>query len=133
GFEQIVTRKPPRIKYFLLLAVFVLVASVEAFGQCGGERWPVKIGTDGDVSTVSLSPTASTIASLLSIARPNKLQDNKRQPAEKKTYVVNAILKKFALMYDSDYHMVIADSSGRTMIAEIPSPNCVPAGSRFAA
>jgi len=121
------------MKYLLLLAVFVLAASTEAFGQCGGERWPVKIGTDSDVGTVSLSPTASTIASLISIARPNKLQDNKRQPAEKKTYVVSAILKKFALMYDSDYHMVIVDSAGRTMIAEIPSPNCVPAGSRFAA
>jgi uncharacterized protein YfaP (DUF2135 family) len=127
-----VKRTPPQIKCLLLLAVFILVASVEAFGQCGGERWSVKVGTDSDANSVNLSPIGSTIASLIAI-KPSKLQDNKRQDAEKKTYVVSGILKKFALMYDSDYHMVIADSAGRTMIVEIPAPNCVPAGSRFTA
>jgi len=71
----------------------------------------VKVGTDLDASTVNLtSPTAT-----------------------KKLYVINATLKKYALMYDLDYHMVIADAAGHTMIAEIPSPSCVPAGSPFAA
>src|SRR5262249_23889034 len=44
-----------------------------------------------------------------------------------------ATLKKFAGMYDLDYHMVIADSQGRTMMAEIPSPDSVPSSSPFAA
>jgi hypothetical protein len=131
--NQIVGQKLLKHRYLLVLAVFLLVPSAQAFGQCGGERWSVKIGTDTDVRNVNLNPTANTIANLVSIARPSKLQDNKRQPAEKSTYVVNAILKKFALMYDLDYHMVIADSAGRTMIAEIPSPSCVPASSPFAA
>ena len=26
---------------------------------------------------------------------------------------------------DSDYHLVLSDSGGRTMIAEIPSPSCI--------
>ncbi|PYS22424.1 MAG: hypothetical protein DMF72_13395 [Acidobacteria bacterium] len=60
-------------------------------------------------------------------------RQDRRQAAEKKVYVLNATLKKYALMYDLDYHMVIADSAGRTMIAEIPSPSCIPAGSPFAA
>jgi hypothetical protein len=128
-----VGKKILKHKYLLVLAVFLLVPSAQAFGQCGGERWPVKIGTDTDVRNVNLNPTATTIANLIAIGRPSKLQDNRRQPAEKSTYVVNATLKKFALMYDLDYHMVIADSAGRTMIAEIPSPSCVPAGSTFAA
>src|SRR5207237_10364287 len=54
-------------------------------------------------------------------------------PAENEIYVVNANLKKSALIFDLEYHMVIADASGHTMIAEIPSPSCVPAGSPFAA
>lgn len=37
------------------------------------------------------------------------------------------------LAYDSDYHMVLTDAAGRTMIAEIPSPNCVGPGSTLAA
>lgn len=32
---------------------------------------------------------------------------------------------------DSDYHLVIQDSAGRTMIVELPATNCVGAGSPF--
>src|SRR5262249_3031616 len=32
---------------------------------------------------------------------------------------------------DSDYHLVLRDSSGRTLIGEIPSPSCVGASSPF--
>lgn len=42
-------------------------------------------------------------------------------------------MREFQLAYDSDYHMVLVDDAGRTMIAEIPSPNCVGLGSPFAA
>ncbi|MFN2576068.1 MAG: hypothetical protein ABR607_00085 [Pyrinomonadaceae bacterium] len=122
------------LKCAFFLAILVMVIPVKASAQCGGERWPVKIGTDSDASAVNLnSPTATTIANLIAMATPRPLQDNKRQAPEKKVYVVNATLKKYALMYDMDYHMVIADAAGRTMIAEIPSPNCVPDGSPFAA
>ena len=120
------------LKSALLLGFFALFVPAQALAQCSGERWPVKIGTDADAHSVNLNPSATTIANLISI-KPGNLQDNKRQPAEKKVYVVNAILKKYALMFDLDYHMVIADSAGHTMIAEIPSPSCVPAGSPFAA
>lgn len=120
------------LKSALLLGLFALFLPAQALAQCSGERWPVKIGTDSDAHSVTLSPSATTIANLISI-KPGNLQDNKRQPAEKKVYVINAILKKYALMFDLDYHMVIADSTGHTMIAEIPSPSCVPAGSPFAA
>jgi hypothetical protein len=125
------------ICYSLVLAgLFVLCSPAGTFAQCGGERNPVKIGTDQDVGSVNLnnSPTATTIANLIAIAAPKKLQDTRRiQPTETTVYVINGILKKYMRMYDSDYHMVIADSSGRTMIAEIPSPSCVPSNSRFAA
>lgn len=122
------------LKYAFLLAIFAIFVPVQASAQCSGERWPVKVGTDLDASTVNLtSPTATTIANLVAIATPKTLQDNKRQAAEKKLYVINATLKKYALMYDLDYHMVIADAAGHTMIAEIPSPSCVTAGSPFAA
>lgn len=127
------TKKIFATGFGLLVGLFLLFSPAEASAQCSGERWPVKIGTDADASSVNMTPTQTTIANLIAIAKPNKLQDNKRQPAEKKVYVLNATLKKYALMYDLDYHMVIADSSGRMMIAEIPSPTCVPQSSPFAA
>jgi hypothetical protein len=45
--------------------------------------------------------------------------------------VINATLTQYKLESDSDYHLVLSDASGNTMIAEIPSPNCVGAGSPF--
>ncbi len=119
-------------KVVLFVGLLLLFVPAKALGQCSGERWPVKIGTDPDASNVNMTPTQTTIANLIAIAKPTTLQDNKRQATEKKVYVLNATLKKYALMFDLDYHMVIADASGHTMIAEIPSPNCVPANSPFA-
>jgi len=127
------------MKRFLFLTIIAMSGAIlwsqPAFAQCSGERWPVKIGTDSTVGQVNLgSANPTTIADLRAMAVPKKLQDNRRTaPTETTVYVVNAILKKYMLMYDADYHMVIADSSGRTMIAEIPSPNCVGSNSPFAA
>jgi uncharacterized protein YfaP (DUF2135 family) len=119
----------------LFLALLVLFLPVRTFAQCGVERWSVKTGTDPDSGLINLnSPTATTIASLTAIAAPGSLPDNQRvQPVETTLWVLNATLTKFVLAYDSDYHMVLTDGAGRTMIAEIPSPNCVGPGSPLAA
>ncbi len=119
----------------LFLALLFLLLPVRTLAQCGVERWSVKTGTDPDAGLVNLnSPTATTIASLSSIATPGPLPDNQRvQPTETTIWVLNATLTKFVLAYDSDYHMVLTDAAGRTVIAEIPSPNCVGPGSPLAA
>ena len=121
--------------FWLLPLVVFLFLPAQALGQCGVERWPVKTGTDLDAGLINLSsPTATTISSLSSISAPGTLPDNQRvQPTETTLWVLNATLKKFVLAYDSDYHIVLTDSAGRTMIAEIPSPNCVGPGSPLAA
>ncbi len=112
-----------------LLAVVVVSTwlSGTAFGQCGTERWPVKIGTDADaskVNTAAVLPT--TIAALRSIPAPRPLPQSQRMsPVETTVYSVTATLTDFKLEDDSDYHLVLSDSSGQTMIVEIPSPGCV--------
>lgn len=115
--------------------VLLLLLPARTSAQCGVERWSVKTGTDVDAGLVNLgAPNSTTINSLLAIAAPNSLPDNRRvQPTETKVWVLNATLKKFVLAYDSDYHMVLTDDAGRTMIAEIPAPSCVGPGSPFAA
>jgi hypothetical protein len=115
-------------------AALVMLPS-RTFAQCGVERWSVKTGSDTDAALVNLnSPTATTVANLWSIPAPNPIPDNRRaQPTETTVWVLNATLTKFVLAYDSDYHMVLTDGAGRTMIAEIPAPSCVGPGSPFAA
>ena len=105
------------------------------FAQCGVERWSVKTGTDQDVGLINLaSKTGTTITGLSAIAAPNPIPDDRRvQPTETTLFVLNATLKKYVRAYDSDYHMVLADDTGHTMIAEIPDPGCVGPGSPLAA
>ncbi|MBS0487884.1 MAG: PPC domain-containing protein [Proteobacteria bacterium] len=104
-------------------------------GSCGVERWSVKTGTDADVGLVNLSTTQpNDIVTLRSWTAPNPIPPNNRvSPYETTTWVLDATLVEYKLENDSDYHLVIQDASGNTMIAEIPDPACVGASSPFAA
>jgi hypothetical protein len=99
------------------------------------ERWSVKTGTDADVGLVNLnSSTNTTIAALRAPAAPNPIPANNRvSPWETTQWVLNATLTLYKLESDSDYHLVLQDANGLTMIVEIPSPSCVGAGSPFLA
>jgi hypothetical protein len=125
-----------RLSYLsFFCVVLVMLLPGRAFAQCGVERWSVKTGTDPNAGLVNLSSiNPTTIANLTGITAPASLPDNNRvPPTETTVWVVNATLIKYVLAYDSDYHMVLTDSAGRTMIAEIPAPSCVGPGSPFAA
>src|SRR6266446_6662687 len=113
-----------RLSYLSFLGVVLLMLlPARTPAQCGVERWSVKTGTDPDAGLVNLSSlNPTTIANLTGITAPASLPDNNRiQPTETTVWVINATLVKYVLAYDSDYHMVLADSAGRTMIAEIPA------------
>src|SRR5215472_13318287 len=119
----------------LLFAVLLLVVPTSLFAQCGVERWSVKTGTDADVGLVNLnSASNTTIAAMRAPAAPNPIPPNNCvSPLETTQWVINATLTQFKLESDSDYHLILQDASGLTMIAEIPSPSCVGAGSPFIA
>lgn len=120
------------IRTLLLSAIYCgLVAELNA--QCGVERWAVKTGTDADVNLVNLNSTSSTtISALRALTAPGTLPAaNRITPTESTVFVINATLTKYKLESDSDYHLVLADASGNTMIAEIPAPSCVGGGSPF--
>jgi hypothetical protein len=123
----------------VVVFVFALSASTPGFARCGVERWSVKTGTDADVQQVDLAnPKPATIAQLIQFPAPNPIPKNSRvAPTETTVWVVNAMLTDYKLETgstgDSDYHLVLQDDQGSTMIAEIPSPNCVSDASPFAA
>jgi hypothetical protein len=121
----------------LLICAVVLGASlahpVGVFAQCGVERWSIKTGTDAGAGSVDLSGAAgTTIASVIAPSAPNPIPSTTRvAPFETTLWTINASLIRFKLEGDSDYHLVLSDSGGKTMIVEIPSPDCVGSGSPF--
>lgn len=113
---------------------FALLAFVFAQQEvlaCGKERWPVKVGTDGDAAKVITTPRLASVKILGDIPappNPNRKKDS-RYPLEFKTYTVNGTVTLVRAEEDGDYHVVIRDA-GRTMIVEFPSPGCAE-GSAF--
>jgi hypothetical protein len=106
--------------------------------HCGKERWAVKTGTDAGAGGVDLAtPQNTTIAQLVGLTPPSPIPDNRFGPTENTVFVVSATLTDYKLeggsKGDSDYHLVLQDDQGKTMVAEIPSPGCVGDGSPFAA
>ena len=105
---------------------------------CGVERWSVKTGSDPDATLVNLGTAIpATIVDLRALVAPvdppGPPLNARVQPAETTLYLVNATLTQYKKEDDVDYHIVIADSQGRTMISESPSPACVGPSSPFAA
>lgn len=96
-------------------------------GLCGVERWSVKTGTDADASLINLqSTTQTTIAALAALPAPSTFPTNNRiQPTETTIFQLHATLVEYKLEADSDYHLVLNDGNGNTLIGEIPSPACV--------
>ena len=121
------------MRFLLSLAAVVLLAVSELHAACGVERWSVKTGTDPQASSVALgSYISSTIYNFSQSARPASLPSNGRvAPRETTQYRLSGTLIKYVRESDSDYHLVIKDSAGRTMIVELPSTACVGAGSPF--
>ena len=121
----------------LLLSAMFLVATTSlplSAQQCGVERWSIKTGTDAGataVNQVTSSPT--TINTLTALTAPQPIPPTTRVPPTETTlWTLNATLLEFKLESDSDYHLVLSDGNGNTMIGEIPSPSCVGATSPFA-
>src|SRR5579859_1102188 len=125
---------PRRFALLTFVALLMLaLAPSQVLAQCGVERWSVKTGTDPDAGLVNLSSvTSTTIANMRAFTAPNPIPANNRvAPAETTQWTIDATLTLFKLESDSDYHLVIQDASGNTMITEIPSPSCVGSGSPF--
>jgi hypothetical protein len=92
-------------------------------GGCGKERWAVKTLTDPLAGQVDLTPKDTTIAKLVAIAPPVDPTD-RVAPTEETTYRVQGVITFVKKEADSDYHVVVEDPQGNTMIVEATSPNC---------
>jgi len=117
---------------FALLLLGCLIANSSAFA-CGTERWPVKVGDDPDAVRADLKrDVPATIADLIAIPVPaSRPEDGRAGQTEDSLFVIEATLTSYKLEADGDYHLVLRDQAGHTMIAEIPDPACVGEASPF--
>jgi hypothetical protein len=98
------------------------------------ERWSVKTAADtGAQALTTQTPTPTTIAQLTVLPVPPLLPpDGRSEGAEQTVWQLTATLQAFGREADGDYHMVLADGQGNTMIGEIPDPGDITSPSYFA-
>jgi hypothetical protein len=102
-------------------------------GAAVHERWVVKTAADpGAQAMVGQTPTPTTIAQLIAIPVPPLLSpDGRSDSTEQTVWQLSVTLKEYGRETDGDYHMVLADAQGNTMIGEIPNPGDVDSTSPF--
>ena len=140
----------PRRQYLVALTVLALLLTLPiTVLLCGTERWAIKVCKDSGVTqlfdlthgdctqskgklncTANLKiATVTTIEALRSIPAPAKLGESRIAPTETTIWTVDATLTDYkeesGKHGDRDYHLALTDASGKTMIAEIPSPSCL--------
>jgi hypothetical protein len=119
-----------RRQLILLIWASALAVATAPTWACGIELWSLKVLSDG-VPVDFAQPTDTTIAQLIAMQPPGRVREHARQPFEQRVYVVHATLTELKLETDEDFHLVLEDAAGNTMIAEIPAPDCA-TNARFA-
>jgi len=114
-------------------ATLQTTAGAQVLAAAVHQRWQVKTGADpAAAQLVGQSPTATTIAHLVALPVPAVLPPEARSAGTEETvWQLEATLTGYKQEADGDYHLVLADSNGNTMIGEIPNPADLSPGSFF--
>ncbi len=98
-------------------------------GGCGVKDWDIKTAADPDAQNIDPTPRPTTIAALISKARPQRFAGGRIRGVETTTWkLTNVHLLEMKVEPDQDFHLVLGEGS-LNLIAEIPSPECLPATS----
>lgn len=97
-------------------------------GDCGYDRWPVKMLRDQDAALVGTDTVNTTVRALNALAIPEVPypRDRRMPPHELIIYRVVAIVERIRTEDDRDWHLVLSDpdDATHTMVAEIPDSAC---------
>ena len=96
---------------------------------CPVARYPVRFGRDNDADLIDLSTfTRTTVEAMRSWPAPGIIPPvNRISPYETTVLALEVTLIEYRQersLDGSDYRLVLADESGRTIIAKISSPDC---------
>lgn len=112
----------------MLLLIVALIARPAQAKECGTVRWQVKTGIDSDANLIVLDKSHRATINTLIRKKPlgHPPHSARVKPTEVTLYVVTATMTDYKRSADDhDYHIVLDDDKGHTMIAEIPDPSCV--------
>lgn len=108
-------------------------AVFKAASACGVNRWAVKTGTDVAAKQVDVrNVTKTSIEALRAFPAPSpypKVNNSRVSTPERTAYQITGTLIGYKKEADGDYHLIVEDSQGRTMVIELPNAGCVGATS----
>jgi hypothetical protein len=107
-----------------------LSSSTGPTGKDGGStRIDIKHGLDPDAAAIDTTPKDITVEDLLATKLPEDFKGNLEDyndkrigPFEKSTFRLKGTLKSVIHRKDGDFFLVIAGTSGKTAVVEIPDP-----------
>lgn len=122
----------PRLSLYCFVLLLSSAAPTWTFARCGVWRWDVKTAKDLAADQIDSIPIDTTIAALRNEARPPVTvgpNTPRQSPVEFRTYRIRGTLTEAKWEGsptdgDDDYHLVIKDNDGNSMVVEIPSPAC---------
>lgn len=129
-------RRNPMLRT-IVLVVAVLALPVVATAEdvpCSAYRLAVKTGVDPAARFVNLDRSRkASLADLAKLPTPDAatVVGDGRALAEEQVYRVRGTVVEQRSGDSNDYILVLKDDHDRSLIAEIPSPTCVPATSPF--
>ena len=92
--------------------------------ECGIERWHVKTLLDPDTAKIVWTPVASSIAEQSAFSRVSVNLTAPRLDFEEQVTAIQCTIVSYKREDDNDIHLILQDSAGNQMIAEIPSVSC---------
>jgi hypothetical protein len=105
------------------------------------ERWPVRTGTDQDVSKVNPKPVLTTVQQLIDQKRPtdmppmigagSKYHSQRSVPVETTVWSVDAGLLAFRLNQRESYRLVLEGGDDVRILAEVPDHDSLASDSRW--
>ena len=127
-----------RLAHALLILLFVAhrVGAQSQVGDCGYDRWRVKVLRDRDAARVRRDTVPTTIRKLNAIPIPEipYPRDRRIPPYELTIYRLSGRVERMSVQDDGDWHLILSDPADarHTMIVEIPTPECAK-GTEFGA
>lgn len=93
--------------------------------SCGTERWAIKTLSDSDAIRVDFTPIRASVSDLNALpARCSSLPNSRFTAEELRVYEVIATVALVRSEDDRDYHVVLIDEAGSSIVVEFADPAC---------
>jgi hypothetical protein len=113
----------------IIAATTTPTSAGQSAAACGSRLWGLKTLSDARRTLIYLRPRATTIAAINARPMPRRTPSLRSRGFARRVWQVVAQIVEYKLEDDGDIHLILFDA-GAYMIAELPSPACLPRTSR---